>query len=72
MKTKFISRVPTDFEICAASLRILNEGNWVHKEHFNELVDEWIENESEARFQQLELEDDNYCEDNAAREREDN
>jgi hypothetical protein len=46
------SFMPTDFQIGAASLRILNEGNWMHKEHFNEMVDQWIEETNECNYQQ--------------------
>ena len=50
---------PSDFEICAASLRILNEGNWVHKDHFNELVDQWIDDTTESNYQQHQEEQQN-------------
>lgn len=46
------SYAPSDFQICQASLQILNEGGWKHKEHFNELVDQWIDDSTELNYQQ--------------------
>ena len=44
------SYVPTELEIDAAALRILNEGGYVCKEHFVELLDQWIDEQEEYNY----------------------
>ena len=46
------SYAPTDNEISAASLDILDAGGWAHSDHFNELVDQWIDDSTELNYQQ--------------------
>lgn len=46
------SFTPTDFQIDAAALHILNEGGYVCKEHFVELLDQWIDDTTELNYQQ--------------------
>jgi hypothetical protein len=46
------SYAPSDSQVNDAAMIILNDGGWLCKEHFVELLDQWIDDSTELNYQQ--------------------